>query len=181
MRVQSLDHLESLYTRAGFNDKAKFGFLRVAVTQLEPVASISMYCGACDYAQLVKAVQDFDSGKCAFQLRPTPEKASKTTPGTDTDKEIKLFVRPDARVQKMEAKIDTLADQLSSLTLILLKGHSQVPRNRFPAQVDGTEGAERMCSFCNKPGHGANRCLTNPNHDRRCNNCGKLDHGPETC
>lgn len=41
--LPSLERLDVLCSRAGFNAEAKFGFLRVTVTKIPPVATFSMY------------------------------------------------------------------------------------------------------------------------------------------
>lgn len=94
---------------------------------------------------------------------------------------VKLLARPDARVQNMEAKMNTLADQLASLTLILKKGSSKRTTDRTGEIRDQYNGFEKGCSYCQKPGNSANKCPENPNRDIRCTNCGKMGHGLETC
>lgn len=180
--LYSLDRVDALYSRAGFNEEAKYGFLRAAVTKIPPVATFAIYCGAPNYAQLASAVRDFDCGSRVFQAGPlTGEQGPSKLKEMELGKEVKLLVRPDVRVHNMKAKIDTLANQLSNLTLILKKSHAQPSRECSGDGPSGKGTFDRSCSYCSKPGHGASRCPDNPNRDRRCANCGKMAHGPETC
>lgn len=55
--LPSMDGLDALCNRTGFNIEAKFGFLRVAVTNTPPVATFAMYCWVSNYAQLLQAVR----------------------------------------------------------------------------------------------------------------------------
>lgn len=57
---------------------------------------------------------------------------------------MKLLVRLDARVPNMETKIDTLADQLSSLTLCLRRAHLQLFR---PSPMVVTTEEPKLLSF----------------------------------
>lgn len=50
----------------------------------------------------------------------------------------KLLVRPDARIQNMESKIATLADQLSNLMLMMEKSHA-APSNGLLASESSKE------------------------------------------
>ena len=69
--------------------------------------------------------------------------------------------------------MDKLAEQLAELSLIVRKqtGASSSDRRETP----------RPCSFCQKPGHGANSCPENPHRDTRCSKCGRLGHSVATC
>lgn len=40
---------------------------------------------------------------------------------------------------------------------------------------------DKTCSFRKKPGHGADRCVENPDRDRSCANCGRKAHGMDSC
>lgn len=171
--VESMDRVDALYSRAGFNEEAKFGFLRMAAMKIPQVATFAMYRGASDYPALKKAIRDFDSGMRAFHSVTKYDGMSSTEIlDVQQEKDKRLLVRPDARVKNMEVKIDTLADQLADLTLLMKKGQAS-----SSTQVN----ADRLCSYCNKPGHGANRCTENPHRDTKCPNCGKMGHSQATC
>lgn len=58
----SLERLDSLYARAGFNSEAKYGFLRMAVTKVTPLATFVIYRGIGTYEQLTLAVKDYVHG-----------------------------------------------------------------------------------------------------------------------
>lgn len=134
----SMNRLDSVYSRAGFNDEAKFGFLRVAVMKIPAVATFAMYRGVSSYMDLKKAVKDFDSGMRAFHaVSKDTERSAGTWLGNQEEKDMKLLVRPDARVQNMEAKIDTLADQMSSLTLLMKKGQEGSPKEHSSYRLRG--------------------------------------------
>lgn len=138
-----------------------------------------MYRGTSDYARLARAVRDFEFGTRAFQVPVKIDKCEQIGIQTE-DKEVKLLVRPDARVNNVESKIHTLANQLVNLTLTLINGHDQRLHDHLARKRSGT-GEIKNCLFCSKPGHGSNRCHVNPNRDIRCLNCGKLGHRPGTC
>lgn len=171
--LKRLQRLEALYTRAGFYEEAKFGFSKMSVTNISPLATFAMYRELATYDQLTRAVREFVGGVSAFQSgsiqTPTPVQKHDDI----REKDIKLLVRPDARVQNMEAKIRDIADQLSNLTLILKKSHAKRPDDRVPQGSEGINGFEKGCSYCKMPGHGVNKCPENPNRERRCTNCGK--------
>lgn len=112
--LQSLDCLDALYTRAGFNEETKFGFLRMEFTKILPVANFAMYHGASDYAQLTRGIKDFEFGTRAFQAGACSKSDAEKLAQKDSDKKMKPPVRPDVRFHNMEAKIDTVADQLSN-------------------------------------------------------------------
>lgn len=66
------------------------------------------------------------------------------------------FILSDARMQNMEARIDTLSDQLSNFTLMLKKSSGKSTGKRMgerPKEI-GTYG--KGGSYCRKSDHGAN-------------------------
>lgn len=77
--------------------------------------------------------------------------------------------------------IDTIAHQLTNVTLIRKKSHHQKVQ-KLPAhnQSCGLVGIKH-CSFCCQPGHGAKKCSANQNGNNRCDNFRKLGDGVETC
>lgn len=57
-----------------------------------------------------------------FQTAPVTKKGKDERDSTSNNKEVQLLARPDALVKKkMDAKIDTMADQLLNLILIIKK------------------------------------------------------------
>lgn len=90
-----------------------------------------------------------------------------------------MLVRLDSRVQSIEAKIDTLDDQLSNVTHVLKKGQAGSSKNHAAERKGVTGLHDRSCSYYNKPRHDA--ITQKPDRDRRCINCGKLEHAPGTC
>ena len=85
----------------------------------------------------------------------------------------KVLLPPNARSANVESKVDALAEQLSQLSLIIKKQTTQ------PGGPPG--GSTRLCSFCKKEGHAANRCPSNPHRDSMCARCGKKGHAEVTC
>lgn len=138
------------------------------------MATFVTYRNVCFYSELRKAIRDFENSTRAFQ---PAQKWTKKSPGAlmheQSERNVKLLVRHEARVQKMQSRIDSLTDQLSNFTLMMKKGHAE--------KQDYGQGPARTSSYCREPGHEVDRCLRNPNRDRRCANCGKMGHGPETC
>lgn len=55
----SLERMDSLCAHASFNEEAKLGFLRVAVTNIFHVATFAMYRRLSDYTQFARAGRDF--------------------------------------------------------------------------------------------------------------------------
>lgn len=72
---------------------------------------------------------DLDSGTCAFGTVSTVLYTGNEVLEKQSGKEIKWLVPPDFRFQNMEAKIDTLADQLPYLFLVLKKGQTGPSKN----------------------------------------------------
>lgn len=105
-----LERLYSLYTRAGFNEGAKLGFLRIAVTKSSALATFSTSREVRAYAQLYLAVKDYVRGTSVFHATTASTEVDALVPGRNNLKEVKLLVRQDARVVRVEAKIDILAD-----------------------------------------------------------------------
>lgn len=86
------------------------------------------------------------------------------------EKSAQLLVRPDVRVSNFENNIDRLADQIAELALIMKK--TQYGSSQAQKDSDG----DKVCSFCKKPGDGANRCSENQHRDTKCANFGKMGH-----
>lgn len=69
--------------------------------------------------------------------------------------EAKLLARMDARANNIKAKINTRADKLANLTLIIQKGHDQQVQDNIGRQQRSGTGEIGDCPYCSKPGHGA--------------------------
>lgn len=80
-----------------------------------------MYCGSSNYAPLARAARDVEFGSRVFQVLVRIDKSGQTRTQPES-KQVKLLLRPDVRVNKVETKIDTLADKLANLTFSLKKG-----------------------------------------------------------
>ena len=42
-------------------------------------------------------------------------------------------------------------------------------------------GHNRTCSYCKRPGHGANRCDANPHRNTKCPRCRTFGHSETSC
>lgn len=72
--LESLESLGSLYTRTGFIEEAMFGFLRMAVSTIYPVATFATYRGVRTFAQLNRDVKDYVIGTRLFMIPRLPLK-----------------------------------------------------------------------------------------------------------
>lgn len=129
-------------------------YLRDAVATISQVATFSMYRGSSEYARLARAARDFEFGTRAFQVLVGIKKGDQTRDRPE-QKEVKLLLRPDVRVNNVEVKISTLADQLARLTLILKTEHDQQLHDHVARKQGGTREVKN-CSFCCTLTHGAN-------------------------
>ena len=175
----SLRTMERLFDEAGFNDAAKFGMLRSAVMDHLYLAQFAIYRGANSYDDLERAVKDFWVGLQAFQSSAVYASYAAGGLSTDWFRDMgivpakKVLLPSNARSANVESKVDALADQLSQLSLLIKKQTTQ------PGGPPGER--TRLCSFCKKEGHAANRCPSNPHLDSMCARCGKKDHAKATC
>lgn len=176
----SLMNMEKLFDHAKFDESAKFGFLRMAVMKLPQLATFAMYRAAADFESLKKAIKDFDNGRKAYDASASRSASSSSIDASKiADMEAKrLMVRPDARVKNMEVKIDSLTEQMASLTLMLKqKVEAATTTDKNPKKT----GDDRVCSYCGEAGHIASRCEKNPDKDKKCAHCGKKGHTLENC
>ena len=118
-------------------------------------------------------MRDFDQGRKDFLSSVPYQDAGKQHPLDSNYGSKRVLNRPDAQTSKVESKVDKLAEQLAELSLIVRKqtGSSSSDRRETP----------RPCSFCPKPGHGANSYPENPHRDTRCSKCVRLGHSVATC
>lgn len=116
--LSSVDCLHAMYSLARPIDKAKYGYLLLTVVSILPLAAFAAFRESSIYSELKKAMTDFDSRRRAFRSNGIGTKSSAVNLMKKQDaKNKKVLVCPDARVQYVESKTDTLAEQLSSLTL----------------------------------------------------------------
>lgn len=141
----------------------------------------AMYRRANSFEQLTRSVKYFVNRVREFQAAPVACEEKDWWNDSGNNKEAQLLVWLNARVKNIEARIDTLAGQLSELTLNLKKGSSKRILDCGDDKLIEIEVFENGCLFCKMPRHGANTCLNNPNRDTSCINCGKMRHGPEIC
>ena len=162
--LASLNEMDCRFEKASFNTEAKFGLLRSAVMEHVDVSQFVLYRSPTTYEGLKKADKDFVAGRKAFLAARDAKQSQPPIPK-------RILQRPDRRQEpdKIERKVDVLAEQLAELSLLMQK-------NQTIEQSDHV----RKCSFCKEPGHGASRCRSNPHRDTRCPNCGKLGHGKDT-
>ena len=167
----SMKIMDSLYGNAGFNEEAKYGLLRNSAVKHPDLAQFVIYRAPSAYAELKKTLKDFVSGRNAF-LAATGSEGSPESKGSFVAP-MKILTRPDARAgteQQLEAKVDALANQMAELSLIVKKSQTQEGRN-----------TTRQCSYCQKSGHGAGRCESNPHRNTRSPRCQKWSHFEATC
>ena len=163
--LASLNEMDRRFERASFNVEAKFGLLRSAVMEHVDVSQFVLYRSPTTYEGLKKAVKDFVTGRKAYLAARDAKQSQPQVPK-------RILQRPERRQEpdKIERKVDVLAEQLAELSLLMKKNQT----------IEQSEHV-RTCSFCKEPGHGASRCRSNPHRDSRCPNCGKLGYGKETC
>lgn len=156
--------MDRCFEKAGFNNEAKFGLLRKAVMGHGALAQFAVYRGSTTYHELKKTVKDFVAGKKAFHSAQEDVQSRGAIP-------TRILARPERGAStQLESKVDALTDRFAERALLVKKD-----------QNVGQFEAGRICSFCKEPGHGANRCSSNPNRDKRCTTCGKIGHSETTC
>ncbi len=179
---KSLEDLCKAYKDAGFNDKAKYGMLRKMAMENPELRAYLMLKGPNSFTALKASIEEYVKNSETFAPPGNPGKMQATQPIT-MDPEMfsgRPAVSPHAidrvkeDVRGMEDRFDNrlnqISSQLESLTLTIKKGHTTPNGN-----------SDIICSFCNKPGHYANRCPDNPHRNTRCGNCGKMGHHESTC
>lgn len=120
-----------------------------------------MYNNHVDYKNLIKAIHSFVCAKEAFAVNP---RGATFIPS-------KVIQRPDAGQRKIEDKVDSLASQLSELSLIIKK-----------SQTSNTIDTDtKTCSYCRELGHFATNCPKNEHRTTKCSAGGKLGHPESRC
>lgn len=92
----------------------------------------------------------------------------------------KEIVCPVLRLWNMGSTIDTLADQLSSLVLIIksAKNNATKPNTKsFPHMGRTAPNFYGKCRlYCKRTGHFANECFESPSIGIECSSCGSIRH-----
>lgn len=99
-----INYLESAYSRACLKEVAKYGFLRVAVIKISPVPFFATYSVVSTYAEMKKAVQDFESKRHEVQASIDSKQGVGWGSGDSEVQEKKLILYPGVQGQIMEAK-----------------------------------------------------------------------------
>ena len=109
-------------------------------------------------------IMDFWSGRCAFQaaanpLNNTRYNALESWQGMYEPRgqvgSKKVMMRSNAPMSPLERKVDALTNRLADLSLLIKKNQSRDEATAFRPFHN------RTCSYCKRPGHGANRCDAN--------------------
>lgn len=117
----------------------------------------------------------------SVKARPVSKNLMKPRTKLPGEGGLKPLVCLDARVKNIEAKFDTLAVTMSNLTLIMKTSHISGGEGRPISNAQAAEAFKKGCLYCQKPDHGANKCLQNPKRNRSCIICCKKGHGPKIC
>ena len=179
-----LRNSDSLYKKARFNDVAKFGLLRNAMMEHLELAQFAIYRGAKTYKDSFDAIMDFWSGCCAVQAAANSWSNSlynelESSQGMYEPRGQvglkKVMMRSNAPLYLLETNVDALTNHLADLSLMIKQHQSMDEATAFRPVHDHT------CSYCKRPGHGANRCDANPHRDTKCLRCGKFGHSETSC
>lgn len=84
------------------------------MTRVPKVATFALYLEVTYYGQLTQAIRDFECSTQAFQVGAAMRLAFVVTHKYHPGRDVKLLVPSEARVQNLEAKSDSLADQFST-------------------------------------------------------------------
>lgn len=69
--LSSTDRINKLYVRAGFNDEAKFSFLKVAVLRIPRLSMFVMYQNVSTYSELKRVINKYDERPVYSRQVPT--------------------------------------------------------------------------------------------------------------
>ena len=184
---KSISRMDELFGKAKFNEEAKFAVLQRAVNEFSDLAAMALFRKADDYKTLKTIVEDFYQGKKAYLSlnRANYQAASNKVKFVDEKSAVdaktpRIMVRPDARVQNVENKVDKLADQLANLTLLIKKTKTSDKGTAGSSRTKADDDVE-LCSVCNEPDCYAAKCPQNPHRNAICENCGKRGHTKTTC
>lgn len=158
----SIRTMERLFPKANFNSEVCFGLISPEIIEIHYLAQLVMFRGVKMYDETKQAVSDFDYGRGAFQKVSWSVRAPIVEDVEPMAK--KLLVRPEERVAHVEQKIDSLADKMAELTLLVCK--------KGPSQ----EEKEGIFTYRRKTGHAANRCPDCLHRATRCTSYQKMRH-----
>ena len=179
--VGSIQELDRIYEKAGFNDQAKYGLLIQACMNVPDLAQFTILKSPDGYEELKLTIREYVRGRDAFRRSPVfPFHAgNKTSVDTKSIRKTNLSETTDEsalHISDLESKIDSLTYQMANMSLLIKK--QQIATSGI--QDEGFNPSH-SCSYCKKHGHTAYRCPTNPHRDTKCSTCGKLGHTPATC
>ena len=163
--LTSMDGMDKLYSKAGFNDEAKYGLFCNAVIEHLDAAQVAIYRSQKTYEELKIIVQDFSAGRDAFKAARSSARSGELP----SPKRILTRSDTDPREEKLENKFDATTSQLAELSLMMKK-----------RQTPGDSATGWTCSYCKEPGHSPNRCHSNPHRNTHCPTCGNVGHAAET-
>lgn len=169
--VSPLRHIDCIFDKAGFNDMAMFGLLRKALTDIPDVLQFVIYRGASEYKTMKMDVHEYVTSRRTFVRQVTFTEAGPS----EVFGSKKVLNRTDTRVAQIESKVDSLANDLANLSL-LVQNKTTAAREAAPVTDQ-----DRTCSFCKEKCHSTNRCQKNPYRDHRCKNYSKMGHSAATC
>ena len=165
--LNSLEGIQKLYEKAGFDRNAKYGLLRNAIRQCkDEVSQFVFYQKPTNYEELVKATKDFVTYKESTRTNRSSSYGSK-----------QVLLRSDVSSRALESKVDSLTKQMAELTLLVKK--SQIPSS--DVRNAGFSNDVPTCSYCKEGGHYATGCSKNPDRDTTCPRCGKKGHSEPRC
>ena len=141
--LASMNDIDKLYKKAGFNDEAKYGLPRNAVMAHLDVAQFAIYRSPTTYEKLMRTVKDFAAGRDAFKAAKSAAQSAEPV----APKRVLMRSDVDPRQDKVENKVDAPTNQLVELSLMMKK-----------RQTRGESNARWTCSYCKEPGHSATRC-----------------------
>lgn len=109
--------------------------------------------GPVDYAGMVKAFKDFGCNQLAVE-------GFGSTNGSHHVSRARPLVRPGDHSRNIENKVDSLAEDLGFLTLLIKKQKSSKKPIIQPSAEPQT--GKRLFSYCREPGHGGHPLSEEP-------------------
>ena len=114
--LASLNEMEGHFEKASVNTEAKFGLLRSSAMEHTDVWQFVLYRSPTTYEGLKKTAKDFVTDRKAFLAARDAKKSQPQAPK-------RILQRPERRQEpdKIERKVDVLAEQLAELSLLVNK------------------------------------------------------------
>lgn len=100
--------MDCFFDKDGFGNVARYGFSHTAACRQEELQNFLAFRGPRDYSSIKHALSNFHLNRLTF-IGPS----NRISDGPIT----RLLVRPDSHSQKIEKKVDALAEDLSSLKI----------------------------------------------------------------